>query len=406
MSKEHYFERYAWQPPIMPDYVPPEDLEMVIVVPAYKEPDLLSAISSLLNCTPIPCKMVVLVVINGPEDGLVEDLLINQQSYDALQNLSTGTLIQIKAIQIYLPKKKAGVGLARKIGMDEAARWFKKLNKSGIIVSYDADCRCSPDYLSCIHNAYKNKKLQASVIYYEHPLDEESGIIAYELGLRYYIDALRYSGYPHAYQTLGSCMTIKSAHYCKYGGMNTRKAGEDFYFLNKMAIQPGFFELNNTTVYPSARISDRVPFGTGRALGNYLSHPNEPFSTYHPQIFKDLKSFLYVLPHLAKKQKIALPEAIETYLDSISFSDQLTKLLKNSANDPSFFKQFFGWFDAFLILKYVHFARDNYYENIDLSSALSSLNTNYWRINAFDKMVVKDQLMAIRTLNRRPLETY
>ena len=90
----------------MPDYVPPEDLEMVIVVPAYKEPDLLSAISSLLNCTPIPCKMVVLVVINGPEDGLVEDLLINQQSYDALQNLSTGTLIQIKAIQIYLPKKK------------------------------------------------------------------------------------------------------------------------------------------------------------------------------------------------------------------------------------------------------------------------------------------------------------
>ena len=83
--------------------------------------------------------------------------------------------------------------------------------------------------------------MQAASIYYEHPVaglafseNLYEGIANYELHLRYYVWALRSIKFPYAFQTVGSSMLCRASSYVRYGGMNRRKAGEDFYFLQKI----------------------------------------------------------------------------------------------------------------------------------------------------------------------------
>ncbi len=400
LSKDYYFERYAWKTPLIPHFSPPTDLEMVVVIPAYKESQLGLAVHSILACSKVACRVILLIVINAPEQSSLDALNLNQRAYEEIKQIKDTDQITIQVVNIGLPQKKAGVGLARKIGLDEAARWFKKLNHSGILVCFDGDCRCSDTYLAAIYSAYKNHNLNAGILAYEHPLDLESGIIPYELGLRYYTDGLRYSGYPSVHQTLGSCITINSDHYCKHGGMNTKKAGEDFYFLNKIVRKPGFAEINEALVYPAARISDRVPFGTGRALISYQVDKENILTNYNPLIFEDIKIFMTRLPEIIQGQSPNLPAAIQKFLNAVDFYQKLNKLLKNSRDLTSFYKQFYDWFDYFMILKMIHFSRDLVHTNLPLEAGLSHLNENYWKIAPFNTLTLQDQLIKIRALNR------
>ena len=91
-------------------------------------------------------------------------------------------------------------------------------------------------------------------------------------------------------------MGSRASTYALSGGMNRRKAGEDFYFLHKIGPLGKIVAVRNTAVYPSARLSDRVPFGTGKAQQEWLVQSNRHRFLYHPQIFEDLRSFLNAIP--------------------------------------------------------------------------------------------------------------
>ncbi len=41
-------------------------------------------------------------------------------------------------------------------------------------------------------------------------------------------------GVSHAYHTIGSSMAVRCSAYAKIGGMNRRKAGEDFIFYTNL----------------------------------------------------------------------------------------------------------------------------------------------------------------------------
>jgi len=263
-----------------------------------------------------------------------------------------------------LPDKHSGVGLARKIGMDEAVCRFENIKKDGIIACFDADSTCQNNYLVELEKHFENNpKSPACSIHFEHPLQgsefsEENylAIEAYELHLRVYKNALKFCGFPFAFHTIGSSMAVKSKAYQKQGGMNKRKAGEDFYFLQKMMTLGNYTELNSTTVYPSPRISDRVPFGTGRAMQNYLSGEQKNYTTYAIQSFLDLKLLVEQLDNLYHNE-IDLPLSISEYLNTISFNENLKKIRQNSTSATHFKQLFFNWFNAFKVLKFVHFAR-------------------------------------------------
>jgi len=113
------------------------------------------------------------------------------------------TFLQVHTIHASgLSRKFAGVGWARKIGMDEAVKQiYRSGQEDGIIVSFDADSTVSPNYLQEIENAFaKHPGYNFFTINFAHPIGkfkqsgETEGIVRYELHMRYYRHAIKWVG--------------------------------------------------------------------------------------------------------------------------------------------------------------------------------------------------------------------
>ncbi len=374
-----YLERYAW-PKTYIEQPPSQDTSLIVTIPCYNERSLIPCFESLLNCQlPTGISVEVIAIIN---ESVSENQPITDTNKSCFKEASEWIVnhnskdLRFYLIYEQLPKKHAGVGLARKIVMDEAVKRFESIgNSDGVIACYDVDCTCDTNYLTSIDSYFRNHpKCPGASIYFEHPTSGDDpdenykAIIDYELFLRYYVNALRYAGHLHAYETIGSSMAVRASAYQKQGGMNRRKAGEDFYFLQKIIPMGHFGEINSTRVIPSPRGSDRVPFGTGRAVNQWKER--QTLETYAIQSFNDLKEFLQEVESLYQINEKRLsqlmgtwPQSIIQFLASVGFKSELQRINKNSNSLKVFYNQFYAWFDGFKALKYVHFARDHFYPN-------------------------------------------
>jgi len=185
--------------------------------------------------------------------------------------------------------------------------------------------------------------------------------------------------------------------------MNLRKAGEDFYFLQKLFPLGGIFNLTEATVYPSARPSHRVPFGTGRSILELLkAKPEEGYFTYHPEAFVELKQFCDALPALWNENVKTFLDlqgtAMRDYLNSISFYDKVEKIRRNATNEKQFIRSFYAWFNGFLVLKFVHFARDHYYGKMEIMEVCSWILGNQLDHPIPDEK--ESMLVVLRNLDR------
>jgi len=372
-----YLQRYGFQAPFI-QALPNHNLGIIVVIPCFNESHLIDSLMSLYLADSPICAVEVIVVINASELATSEIKEQNEQTFLAV-NLWL-TLHQKTNFEVHLylnnelPKKHAGVGLARKIGMDEAVYRFEQVNRDGIIVCFDADSKCDPNYFIEIEKHFEHHpKSPGCSIHFEHPItgnafseDVYKGIIGYELHLRYYNQAMNYCGLPYAFHTVGSSMSVRSSAYQKQGGMNKRKAGEDFYFLHKIIELGGFTELKSTRVIPSPRISDRVPFGTGKAVGDWVAKNEEDHYTYAFNSFRIIRAFVDFIPSLYT-QPLSLIELESTadqallmrFFAANKMDEVLKEVRRNSKTQEAFTKRFFKWFDAFQILKLVHYLRDN-----------------------------------------------
>ena len=413
-----YLQRYGFDK-ILFSSKPRHDLGMVVVIPSCNEQGLITSLKALVACDDTRCAVEVLVIINDSDQSREEIRNQNRQTFEEARQWIKSNTTEKRQILIHyeskIPHKQAGVGMARKIGMDEAVRRLEKANKgNGIIVSFDADSVCDPNYLRAIEGHFlSNSKCTGASIYFEHPFEGDltenhyQGVIRYELFLRYYINALRYAGFPYAFQTVGSSMAVRSAIYQKQGGMNKRKAGEDFYFLHKIIPLGDFTEINNTRVIPSARASDRVPFGTGKAIQAWLDGYDRQYHTYHPDIFKDLKVFLGEIDQLFRAGPADFdrcfgkwPESIRVFLAENDFSTRLKEINRYCGpTREAFLKRFFTWFNGFKVLKYAHFARDNFYENVEIEQAVQWLLPEYPGVEQ-PPATARQQLLEIRKFDR------
>lgn len=383
-----YFKRYAFRSAVISDKVH-LSTKTIIVIPCYNEPALLETLASLRRCQPTQFPVEVIIVINSGELADEKVKTRNLQTLKESENwIKENQNEHLKFFTLFvndLPKKHVGVGLARKIGMDEALSRFVSIDFNGNILCLDADCIVSENYLREIEQQFSiNPKYGFASINYQHLYqsieipDLKSGIVSYELFLRYYIQGLKYAGFPFAMHTIGSSMAVKALAYAKSGGMNRRKAGEDFYFLHKLAPNEKHIDMRKVVVYPSSRISDRVPFGTGKAQQDWIDGNSKIAKTYHPQIFKDLNAFINFIPEFFKNENTdhdlkPFPNSIQQFLEEQNFSLILAKIRQNSASLESYTKNFYQWFDGFRVLKYVHFARDNYYSEVPLAQAAKQL---------------------------------
>lgn len=365
-------------------------LSLVVVIPAYAEPNLEQTLQSLMACNvPSGQAIEVLVVINHGEGVSENDLAENERGLQLvkdLERISAGLDRCIRAVDARgLPERIAGVGTARKIGMDLAIERLRAaaVGDQGVIVNLDADCTVDANYFEAIVEAFANPKLCGASLYFEHPISGAfapqvyEAVTQYELFLRYYVNALRWAGHPYAFQTVGSAMAVRAKTYLQEGGMNRRKAAEDFYFLQKIIARQWFRDLCSTCVYPSPRPSDRVPFGTGRTIRNCLNGEMSTISAYSPQVFFELRQ---LFANFSRFYEISgddnwlgqLP-ALAAYWNEQCAMEQISRIRSNCASLPTFRAKFLQWFNLFRCRQFAHFARDRFYPNIAVSVAVRQL---------------------------------
>ena len=300
--------------------------------------------------------------------------------------------------------------------MDEAVYHFLQAGvHDGVIIGFDADSTCDENYLEEIEQTFfTGKSINGASIYFEHPVEGDEypaavyeGITLYELHLRYVNQALRYAGFPYAFHTVGSSFAVSAAAYVKQGGMNKRKAGEDFYFLQKIIPLGNYVEINTTRVIPSPRQSDRVPFGTGASIRQYLNDGatiQNALLTYPLEAFEDLKQLFTIVPLLLKAseaeiEKICspLPHPVRDYLLQNDYVKHILQANANSASQEAFTKRFFGWFDGLKTVKYLNNSCRHFYNKHPPQTASKMLLQRFGYEN---NLSAKELLELFRKIDR------
>ena len=363
---------------------------MIVVIPCYKEPELYRTIQSVFDCERGDFPVEIILLINSYKIDTEEVLAMNRNTYHQMKDFAakhnSPNFFLTPVLVENLPGHQTGAGLPRKLGMEEAIRHFKG-NKAGIIVSLDADCLIATNYLTEIYRNFKEYRLNSATIEFHHPVEHldandplRIATVNYENYLRYYRRALEFCGYPYPYFTIGSAFAVTAETYLKAGGMGKQQSGEDFYFLQKVFPLGKTRFIDTTCVYPAARTSDRVPFGTGPALQKMLAENQLTKFTYQVEAFRTLKVFFNSIDSLFKKPKIEvekymgnLPEYLLLFLREDGFLQKIEEINRHTASLSNFRKRFFHYFNAFKILKYLNFVHPAYFEWADAQEQNNTL---------------------------------
>lgn len=354
-------------------YPDESNAKMVVVIPCYNEPNLQETLQSIRACIRPPVNVLVAIVINASERSDDAVVIQNRATYNEVKivadRYNEPSLLFFPLLFERLPRKHAGVGLARKIGMDLAVDHFSKHGmREGIIVSLDADCLVSENYLVDIFNAFhRDRHLSTTIHDFSHRVEGDDPLVwasiqQYEAYLRYFRDMLQYTGFPYYYHTIGSAFAVKADAYVKVGGMGRQQGGEDFYFLHKLFESGKTKMLEDVVVYPMARYSDRVPFGTGPALQKMVQQSSGTLGVYSRKAFMELKRLFDMKDFFYKRDDSEvifllndLHPALLRYLREIDFKEMVNDCNGNCARLETFQKRFFHHFNAFRVIKYLNF---------------------------------------------------
>jgi len=376
----------------------------VIVIPAIAEYDNIKVLlKSLSKNDPafFPLSLILFVINNSPvsskeikEDNLISINLLrsiigaDNNSDFSREIINSGLqigLIDASSEGKELNTKQAGVGLARKIGMDLSLTIFDySKGTKKMIICLDADCTISQTYLTNIINDFNKNNYSVAVVNFEHPVDGtdeyNAAIICYEIFLRYYVTGLIFAGSDYAFHTIGSTMMCYHNAYMKIGGMNKRKAAEDFYFLEKLAKNYPINKIDCAIVYPSKRSSWRVPFGTGQRVTRFLSKIRDEYLLFDPDVFGILKEWLEIYnsdaisdPQDVLNQAKEIHTELYNFLLQNNYLKQWEKILSNTKSAKQLSHQRKIWFDGFKTLKLIHHLRDTAFPEINMFDALNML---------------------------------
>jgi hypothetical protein len=379
-----------------------------LVVPAYGETESLFRLLGSIPGGPAGPVLVVLV-LNARADSpakvheaneMVRQRLAREISPGvtlpgaapmAAYPMSGGTLLLIDRARLghYMPAKQ-GVGLARKVGNDAVLA----LHAAGRIASpwlwnTDADVLLPRDYFEQLAGI-DPRGHACAVYFYQHrfdpdPATAEAGRL-YEISLRYYVLGLAWAGSPYAYQSMGSCLAIPAEAYAKVRGFPRKNAAEDFYLLDKLAKVSKVARLGGTPIELEGRISDRVPFGTGRALSDLVSakRGRAAFRLYHPLVFAHLAAWIRLMEAIARsggdfdKPLGELPagnpllrtDLLQEALAKLKAFPAIQDAVARSGDAPTLLRHLHTWFDAFRTLRFLHLLRDSGLRSLPWRQAL------------------------------------
>lgn len=394
-------------------FPPDQHYNYCLVIPAYQES--VDFITQFFNSRLSQQNVLLIVVVNQPDNALDskaqftlfeeakalgQSVNVNSKCNSSIETLvhvsmpnTPSDLLLVNRFNTPIPEKK-GVGLARKIGCDIACALIEdKIITSSFIASSDADARLPDNYFGKQTELHNNKNIKYSVACYSfkhvktssfnntHPYSDELTVFQatsqYEDALRYYVAGLSYANSSYAFFTIGSILLFDATAYASVRGFPQKSAGEDFYLLNKLAKVGSVYTFTDSTIELTARLSNRVPFGTGPAVKKIidLHNENKVYCYYNPAVFVELKQLnLHVTTlanHLAQ---------IDLWLNLLSAQCQealiligFKRFIQQHQNDTQeqFNKQWLVWFDAFKTLKFIHALRETNFPDIPLHEALA-----------------------------------
>jgi hypothetical protein len=249
--------------------------------------------------------------------------------------------------------KQLGVGWARKILMD---RINEVASENDIILSLDADTRFTAIYFeSIIRNFQKHEKAMAISVPYYHKLtgnhEIDASILRYEIYMRYFAINLWRIGSPFSFTALGSAIAFPLWAYRKIGGISPMKSGEDFYLLQKFCKVGSIINWNSEMVYPEARFSNRVFFGTGPAMIKGNNGDWESYPIYHFTLFDNVMKTYQQLAGLYKSD-VDFP--LNKFLaDQFKDSNWWLSLRKNFKTEKNFINACYEKVDGLRVLQYL-----------------------------------------------------
>ncbi|MBR5983199.1 MAG: glycosyltransferase family 2 protein [Bacteroidales bacterium] len=359
---ESYAARYSVAPMIFNDN-PRSDTGIIVVIPCYDDDFVFNTLLSLDSADKPQCSVEVIVVVNSAEDTSEAIVEKNRRIYAELsQNIGQySNFILLPYIIEGVLHKIAGVGNARKIGMDEAVWRFASIeNPRGIIVSLDSDCIVSKCYFTKIYERFclSKDKPNSCTLQFQHNYDEDlyskqeiDACRRYEMYLRYFRLAQKVAGIPQCLHTIGSCFAVTAETYSQMGGMARRQAGEDFYFLQKLALQSKVSSVDEPIVFPAPSVSERVPFGTGRSVKKIIDTGS--CKVYNFGLFLLLKDFYSAFPNLYDGDS-AIPKEIIDFVGGQKFNTLLEECRKNTSDRKTFVKRMFTKFDVFFMIRFLN----------------------------------------------------
>ncbi|MFK8018062.1 MAG: hypothetical protein AB8G17_21780 [Gammaproteobacteria bacterium] len=268
----------------------------------------------------------------------------------------------------------SGVGHARKLGMDLALRAICEARVRGSwIWCCDADGQWPPNYFDLDVAA----DLSAVTFAFEHtgPLASAPAQRVYDLRLRDYPVQLAKAGSRYAFQALGSAMAVSANHYAQVRGCPKRAAGEDFHLLAKLAKVGAMKHRADITVRLRARLSTRVPFGTGPGVARLAGH-DDPWDApffYSDQSLTVLRRLLDCLEDVARiplsrerfrdhlNHRVCganAAYAIDELIDVNEWREAVQRAVDASPLNPRRQQHLEVWFDALRTLRLLHHLRD------------------------------------------------
>ena len=331
-----------------------------VVIPACCENDTLPEVLHSLESAVHTEKTATIVIVNHPAS------YGKKESVELLKYLQKANHPDV--FSLYTPDITGGVGEARKTGMDLFLRSRSWNNlETSLIFSLDGDSPVAESYFQETLQTLKAVPSSPGIIIkIRHSTadtpEQEKAIREYERYLFRYAKKLEEAGSPYGFVSIGSGFAVRTSSYIKAGGMRIRHAGEDFYFLQELAKQAPLIRTENPLVFPSPRISERVPFGTGRSVKDLLAGgktndiPDAAFD-YLKEVLSEARD-----PNgfLSKAEISAIPGDPFNFFSKEKFPTVWRSVFANTpADHPARLNAFHRWFDGLKTLRFLHTIQRN-----------------------------------------------
>ena len=332
-----------------------------LVVPAFDES--LDTLQKQIDA--LAAKQVLLIlVINAPQNAAPEALQRTQDLYNQITAAGYAYVIVVDRVSApWRLNPKQGVGLARKIGTDLALALIEQGRiHSPWILQTDADVALPPTYTDLVHEASQQILSGVKIFPHTHFSDDPTLHFAarlYDQHMDYYVAGLSAAGSSYAHHSLGSTIAVHAATYAAIRGYPKRSAGEDFYLLNKARKIAPIETLAEPLLIIEARLSERVPFGTGPALRDIVatlrSDPGgDGYLSYHPKCFEALGSAVRALNRWAEEPAVAMDVDIAERLCALGFERFKNNLARQPTTTAKRLQSVHDWFDGLKTLQFVH----------------------------------------------------